>query len=293
MMEPNLPASVTEFSRDASPASAGGMTARRFTFVASAPSGTVARREFSHPRPMVALEQRVDLAELAATTTIPAGESLLVVMVPASAAGSHTPEAISWLTGSTPTATARPISIALKSGASVDWRPGLAILRCTSEESAEFLSVLIDFAFYENELRTLEARLESQEQQAREDVGRAHRISKRDRAHWTRIGETTESLTHERLTFARLEPFLARKASAASADGRRLAKLLAAEAEIPTRLDSLNGRLATLENLYEGANDRIAEFQGHSLGRRLGMLIMGVLVLELVVMVVGLFLRRR
>lgn len=292
-MEPNLPASVTEFSRDASPSSSGGMTARRIAFVPSAPAGALVRREFTHPRPMVAVEQRVDLAELAATTTIPEGESLLVVIAPAIAGTAHSPAALSWLTGSHQTSTTAPISAVLESGASVDWRPGVAMLRCTSDESAELLLALIDFAFYEYELRTLEARLESQEQQAREDVGRVHRISKRDREHWNRFGETVESLTHERLSFARLEPLFPEQGGAVSTDTRRLLSMLSAEAGIPARLDGLGGRLATLEHIYEGANSRIAEFQRHGQNRRLGMIIIAVLVLELVVTVACLFARRR
>ena len=126
--------------------------------------------------------------------------------------------------------------------------------------------------------------VETHEAQAPDDVGLAHRISHRDRAHWARIGETIETLARARLTFARLEPLFASPARTMSPVARRLMRQLSARLDIPARLEALSDRLEALEDLYEGANDRIADYRGWHKGHVMEIIIILLLLLEIVLM---------
>ena len=294
MKPSDLPASVAEFSKAAGPAASGEASGlRRITFVVEPSSETKARREYTHPRRVVAVEERLDLANLAEAAEAESADAFQVALIPASTLDTLLPRALGWLTPDEKTAGQAPITLTLKSGASVAWKPGKAILHSAGEQAEPILSTLIDFAFVEAEVRALEAIVEAQEPLAAADVGIAHRVSGRDKAQSKRIGETIQRLALARLTFARLESAITRKPRFASADCRRLYTRLVARADIVERLESLSFRLEVLEDLYERANDRIADDRGRKFAHRLGYAILAILSIELVVLVVGLLLRRR
>ena len=277
--------SVTELSNPAAPTGPDrSIVVRRISFVADPPDGARVRREFAHPRRMVAVESTADPLDRSRSKPVEQANSLDVVIVPSGSDAGSLPRAMAWMAQSDPLGSGSPISVELKGGTSVEWRPGRAIIRSAAKDTDELLDALIDFAFYEAELRTLEEIVESHEPQAREDVRRAHRISRRDRRHWKRIGETIERLTRARLDFARLEPMFDKAAKTASPAGRRLMRQLSARSDAEARLAALTGRLEALEDLYEGANDRIADLRGWHDGHVLEVIIIVLLILEILLM---------
>jgi hypothetical protein len=259
---------------------------RRISFVAEPPEGSRARREFAHPRRMVAVEVAADPLEPSRPKSAELAGPLDVVVIPSGSGSdpSSLPRAKAWLAQSDQPGTGSPISAEFKGGATVDWRPGRAIIRGPAADVDELLAALIDFAFFEAELRALEEIVESREPQASEDVGRAYRVSRSDRAHWPRIGETIEQLAQARLTFARLEPMFTRASNSLSPVGRRLMSQLSAQSDAEARLEALTDRLEALEDLYEGANDRIADLRGWHDGHVLEVIIIILLILEILLM---------
>jgi len=163
-------------------------------------------------------------------------------------------------------------------GDKIAWRPGRAVVHGTFKSRDAIVAALADFALYEGELRRLEHELEGPEAAAEEDVGRAHSVCYRDRAHWPRFATMIESLAKMRLQLARLEPRLLRPSRNLSQSARRIVLALRRAAHVETRLEALNGRLEACEDLYEGANDRVADFRGWFNGHVLELIIVALIV---------------
>jgi len=184
----------------------------------------------------------------------------------------------------------RPVTVRLKS-ATVQWRPGRAILQSAPGSSESFLSALIDFAFFESELRRLERYLLPYEASAPADVALAYRIRKTSRSEWDRLGQTMEGLSLMRLAFAVIQPHLVAASRSLDSETRRFAARLIVRSGMPERLESFSSRLETCEDLYEGAVDRITDFRGYHKGFALETIIIVLLVLELIAMILQLIFR--
>src|SRR5262249_2020441 len=136
-----------------------------------------------------------------------------------------------------------------------------------------------------------ESSLEPIEVEAPADAGRAHTIRSADKAHWPRFRERIEHCTRLRLTFARLEPKLATGSRRLSALGRRRMTRLLARTEMEDRLAAFSDRLGACEDLYEGANDRVADYRWYIGGHRLELWIVIFLLIEVIVLGVDLVVR--
>jgi hypothetical protein len=173
----------------------------------------------------------------------------------------------------------------------VEWRPGLAVVRSPVDRNQSLLAALIDFAFFEGALRQLEVALVGCEAQADADVGRGYGIRWRDRRHWRRFRETTEACARLRAAFVQIRPGLEQGAPGLPARGRRLASRLRRRIQAPTRLEGFSERLEFCEDLYEGANDRVADFRWYLGGHVLEIGIIVLLLAEVVLMALELHLR--
>jgi hypothetical protein len=247
------------------------VTVRRLRFVPDAPPGVVVRRTFTQPRSTTAVEVLMTLADLPAATDSNSTDQCWVVL--AEEPIRHLDD---WLGG--------PAIVVERKDISIRWLPGRAIVRAPAGRHDEVLAALADFAFHEGELRAIEAAVEAQEPQARADVPLATRVRRQDRRHWKRLGDTLEQLTHHRLTLARLEPRLTKPSRELTPEDRRLVNGLLRRADVPARLKALDGRLEALEDLYDGAVDRVADFRWFHGGHRLETIIILLLLLEAVLM---------
>jgi hypothetical protein len=261
----------------------------RVRFLAEVAPETKVLRVFREPRPCFAVEEAAEPRDLARQQLRQEGtDQLIVVLVPGTAAaeakkfGERMPETADLSDASS------TISIVV-SGRSIQWQPGLALIqgRQGHGEKDNFegvLAAVTDFAFYEGELRSLERALDSREHEAQADVARAYRIRLRDRHHWRRIGETIESLSQLRLTYARLESELAKAPRSVAGDARQVMTRLLAEAEVEARLEAASNRLEAYEDLYEGATDRIADYRWYLSSEWLEVGIIFLLVMEIVLL---------
>jgi hypothetical protein len=277
------------------PAPANGpmpaVVATRVRFLDSAPPGARVLREYRHPRPCVAVEEVVGLANLPAEKPWPEPmDHFVVVFVPRAAAAEWEHQGEGWL-AAPDHPEAPPAAVVERDGYTVEWRPGRVVVRGRVECPEAVLAALTDFAFYEGELRGLELVLEACEAGAAADVARAHRIRFCDRRSWARFGERIEDLTRMRLRYARLEPRLAKPRRALPAEARRLTAHLCARADVGARLEAFSERLEACEDLYEGANDRVADYRWYIGGHALEIAIIGLLLLEVVLMSAELFMR--
>jgi hypothetical protein len=130
----------------------------------------------------------------------------------------------------------------------------------------------------------LESDVETQEPQAEKDVGFAHRIHHRNKEHWQRFGETIERFTRDRLTYARLCSQLAFPSLTLSPKSRQIVSKLLRESNMEDRLEMYSDRLEALEELYEGANDRVADYRWYRGGHLLEWTIVIILIFEAMAM---------
>jgi hypothetical protein len=255
---------------------------KRIRFVTHAPAGAKVLRRLKQPWPCVAVEEAAEVADLAVVQTTP---QLLVAFVPKG-------DKLGPGLRKSPDDSEDCLAVEVEwNGQTIHWCPGMAVVEGRTDRIGEVLAALADFAFYEGELRTLEQTVEAHEGDAQADVLRAHRIRYRDRKHWDRFGEMIEQLARVRLTYARLEPRLAKGSRSLPIEARRLMSRLLVRADVEARLEALNDRLEACEDLYEGANDRVSDYRGYFRGHMLEVAIIVFLLLEVLLMAGELYLR--
>lgn len=168
------------------------------------------------------------------------------------------------------------------------WRPGRAVLVGSVERVDENSAALIEFALHEAALREIESDVESAWPAADRDVCLVREV---DGSHLRRRGHvnvTTERIVRGRIRFARLERRLEHPSALLAPHARRLVTELAVAVDVPDRLRALDDQLEVLEDLYELANDRLSEFSYFNGEKRLEMLVIGLLAVEVVLLILEL-----
>ena len=259
---------------------AGGILVRRLRFLSHSVTAGRVLRTFKHPRLCLAVDEPSDPSN---TLT---GDELLVAFVPRTYA-EWDKVGGGWLA---PSPDAPAIDLTWRGGR-IRWQPGRAVVHLTGASQDEVLSALAEFAFLEAELRRLEAEMDAREAPAADDVTRSQTIDRRDRAHWPRFRAAIEAFARMRLTFARLAPRFSEAASGPGPPSHRLASRLLRHARAEARADALDARLEACEDLYEGANDRVADAKGWHDGFIMELIIVLLLLLEVVLLCVDLVLR--
>jgi len=166
----------------------------------------------------------------------------------------------------------------------VEWTPGRAVIFAEAGNRDELRSAVLEFAYYEGQLRALETELERHVVSARQDVALAHRIRKADSAEWPRLGELAEHFTRLRLDFGHLEPALLAAPPTLSDRGAALYEKMAEKSLAEDRLEAATNRLENYEDLYEGANDRVSDYRWYRAGFILEVIIIVLLLLEVIIM---------
>jgi hypothetical protein len=235
--------------------SAVEMAAWRFRFVDEAPSGAEVYRRFIDPRSVWVVRDT--------TADLPAApmDQFICVIQPAGL----NPKTKAWIIPPQDFQAVTTITINTDDG-KLHWRPGQAVLEGSVGENADLMAGLVEFSFFENELRRLEQAMVPHQTTADRDVPLAYNIRTADRSQWNRLYQTMEQLYRLRLQFARLEPKLYHSSRGVNAGARRAIQRLKARADIEARLEALNDQLETIEDLYEGAIDRITDYRNYRRG---------------------------
>jgi hypothetical protein len=259
----------------------------RVRFVSEHRPGAKVIRKYEEPRAAYAVEEaeaQWSADELTGTASEP-DDRLITVWLSA-----DSPEEAP----SPPVDDRRPVVVSVvKGGESIRWRPGLAVARCDPDGREAVAGAILDFSFLERELRWLEAFVSEAERRAQEDLPLAHRLPGQERSKGEPMARMFERVTAARLTFARLEPQLAPGARNLGAVGRRWFSRLARSLRIGARLEATSDRLEALEDFYEGANQRRAEYRWYREGHRLEKWIIAILVFESALMIVEIILHLR
>lgn len=265
----------------------------QISFVTEVPPRTTILRKFSAPRHAVAVKTPVDLSEMSLAQIPPQrhDECTVVFWEREGSASGHPliPERTVELSN----ADAEAMIVVQHKGDSIRWWPGWAIVQCKPEREREMLAALVEFIFYEGELRALETGLETREPQAQRDVSMAYQIDTSHLTQRNRIKETIEFFARMRLTFAGLQPRLGKASPGLPRDSRAIVTALFKHADVEERALALDGRLEALEDLYEGANDRLADYRWYHSGTSLEVAIVVLLVVETLLIAVDIWVHSR
>jgi hypothetical protein len=286
-----MPSPATKFDPPAleSRASTQALRVSHFRFAPDARAGESVRRRFTQPRSMVAIEQPAEALSMVKPwpETL---DDLYVVLASTPLTSEARSKIDSWLAAPDHPDARPPLAVQLDAG-TVRWRPGRAAAESAVDVCKDLVVALVEFSFFEGELRRLEQELVSHEASASQDVTFAYQVGQADRTQWKRLGQTMVSISRLRLTFARLEPGLRAASPSLPPDARKAITRLIAGADVPSRLEAFDSRLEVCEDLYEGAVDRIADFRWYRNGERLEIAIVVLLVLEVILSAWGLRLR--
>lgn len=261
----------------------------RIRFVRQAPAGAAIRRRFQQPQACFAVEERWTLEREPRAPALPEPvDHLDIVFVPPGGEEFQT-LAASWL-AAPDHPEAAPAIVFERDGIAMHWRPGRALIEAPEDRHAEILAALIEFAFYEGELRALEYLLEMKSAGADGDAAHAHRIRYGDRAHWPRFSELIECFSAIRLKYARLAPRLTKPSRRLPPSARRIMAHLLRRADVDDRLEAFSDRLETCEDLYEGASDRVADYRWYLHGHLIELAIVILLLVEVVLLIIDIWL---
>ncbi len=250
------------------------VSALRVRFLAEAPANAAVFARFSDPRSMVAVGESTDAASLAlpSTTTTDSVEIITATAVKLPAAKLQ-----EWL-GDTD-------RIRVKTElCTVYFRPGLVVFHAQADVSQPLIAAVVEFAFYESQLRKLESAIKPAESTADADVSLAYEMTGKTRHQWDRLYRTMEQLYRLRLHFARLEPHMQHAPETLPVEARQVFRRLLSKARIADRLEAASNRLETCEDLYEGAIDRITDYKAYRKGNFLEIAIVILLALEVALM---------
>jgi hypothetical protein len=249
-------------------------SALRIRFVGEPPANTEVFCKFADPRTMVAV------GEAAAVDSSDRGDTDRIDIISTSNTQQSAQDFQSWIGSDTP-----PVVIKTDAG-TVRWRAGRAVVQASAGDCKALLPAVIEFAFYEGELRKLEQAVAPFEATADADVSHAYEMTPKHRRHWDRLYRTMEQLYRLRLQFARLEPHLHRPSATLPSEARRLFARLASKAQVADRLEAISDRLETCEDLYEGACDRITDYKAYRKGNWLEIAIVILLAAETILLLV-------
>jgi hypothetical protein len=256
-------------------------------FAREAQAGERVQRRFAQPRSIVAVEQPAGLGSLSDTPWREAVDDLYVILSSTPVPPEMQCTIDRWLAAPDRLGVP-PLLVVQMDAGTIQWRPGRAVVEGTVDVGKNLMAAVIDFSFFEGELRRLEQELLPYEASAVEDIAFAYQIRQADRIQWARLGQTIESLCGLRLAFARLAPSLRSVSRSLTPDARQAVTRLLAGSDVPSRLEAFDGRLEACQNLYEGAVDRIADFRWYRQGELLEIAIVVLLILELTVSAWGL-----
>lgn len=160
------------------------------------------------------------------------------------------------------------------------WRPGKGILQISGANISKFLQCLVEFSFYEAELRKLELEVNENWPVVEEDIQFTHQVQPSSIKQSEHINAMTRRVTFQRMRQVRMRAPL----EVIVGSSQLLEKF-----DCENRLDSLEDQLEIYEDVYELANDRISEFKYFHSEAKLEIYIIFILLAEVVIMILELY----
>jgi hypothetical protein len=145
-------------------------------------------------------------------------------------------------------------------GAQIVWSPRRAAILATPDRVSLFLLALVDFWYYESELRKLEAEISASWSQLEEDMPLAHSVTRADPERFEDVGRRTEDALKRRTRLARLVPHLYQPRPHLPLLANQLVDRLRERTHVETRHEALVTQLDVFDRVYEMSSQRISDF---------------------------------
>jgi hypothetical protein len=153
----------------------------------------------------------------------------------------------------------------------------------------EILAALVHFAFYEGELRRLEAEIRQDWPLVERDLPLTHQVGPADLKRWPDANRMVRLTALRRVRLTRLDLYLSKVPAHLAGNVRKVyAELLLWNAELPDRYIAMDDQIEIFEDLYESANDRLSEYSYFRREFIVEAWIVVILALELIAVVVEL-----
>lgn len=236
-------------------------TLHRIRFMSEANDGQEVILDLPDPAPCKAVREQSEASlPLSPTAEIPA--DTLEIFVSATDSNSTSEPLIgemTWLNEWMPSGSS-PVITRLH-GTLVVWLRGRMMVQTSPDRVDSILRALVEFSYYENELRKLEQETEQAWAQLKLHTPLAHQVSTRDLDRSEEVGRQMEQAFDRRMRLARISPRLylpgAYLTSLANQLGQRLRERLRTE----ERLETLESQFEVFERIYEMTGQRISEFR--------------------------------
>ena len=144
--------------------------------------------------------------------------------------------------------------------AQVTWRPGRAVIQGTADQVEPLLAALVDFSYYEAELRRLELELADSWRRLEEDTPLAYDVKQADMAEGQGRGQEDGADLAAAMRHVRIEPHLYRPAAHLPAAARDLGERLREAARVEDR-SSRRRKDREFREVYESGSQRINDFR--------------------------------
>lgn len=177
-------------------------------------------------------------------------------------------------------------------GVELWWCPVRAVLQCDSEEAEPLRSAVLEFTFYERELRRLEGEVADGWDALLSDRRLACTVTDADLKQGQAFAERMGRALERRIRFARLQPHLLKPDTATLPGAETLGNSLREKTGMEGRAEALDAHLAVFEQIYELASPRMGESRDAHEGQRIEWIIIWLLVAEVVLSLLQVILRR-
>lgn len=169
----------------------------------------------------------------------------------------------------------------------VSWQPGRAVIVAPPTQAGAALDAVVDFAYYENELRSLEEEIASAWPAVAADTPLAYDITKADLARDKEIGLRARQVLHHRMRHARIDAQLCRPPARFAHLPAELGEALRDAARCAERAETADGQIEVREYVYEMAGQRLGEFRHARQGFIMEAIIIALLAGEVVLLLLG------
>lgn len=240
-----------------------GVRYQHVRFVSQANPGEVVLKEFDGPDRQLAVVTPVSSeAVWSSLDDQQPPDGLWLLTFPSGSGGSVQWQRCveQWMAAPQEAERALPIEAAIN-GCRVLWRPGQVMVEGPEASHEVLVRALVDFAFFERQLRMLEGEIERDWATAEADVSLIHQVGPRDVRRWGHVNEMTQRVTVRRMRYVRLARDLTRMSAEQSGIARQVVPALMARVGIEDRLELVDDQLEVQEDVYELANDRLSEYR--------------------------------
>lgn len=144
-------------------------------------------------------------------------------------------------------------------GAQVVWGTSRAALQAAPDRLDAFLLTLVEFCYFEAQLRKLEHEVADSWPQLEQDTATAHDVDAPDPEHYEDLGRRTDQVLKRRIRLARLSPHLYQPRPRRSPLAHQLMERLREKAHAEERIEALGSQMDVFERIYEMNSQRISD----------------------------------